>query len=389
MVSAIKQLFFLLSIGLHVIAYTPSKITILTGPLGDIIDYGHAGAKHSLIEGLRRIGVNFNVNPQSIKDIGDVVHIMAGDRMTLNQVIALKRRNYIKKIIVGPNCGEFCSAGSPYVYDSNIDAIITLADWVVEGFMLAYPNFDRTKIKQWFSGVDADFWLPDLQLKERSVLVYEKWQPQLADIVEATLRDHGWIPFRVSYGSYTLDQYKESLQQAQFAVFLSSSESQGIALAEAWAMDVPTIVWNCKRKHEYLGIKYPVTSACPFLTSATGLEWENMEEFTNYVAQVENLLPLFTPRDWVLEHMTDEVSAHALLTIISSLDNASDDVQRNYNDVVPRKPSLANLVYFPLEYCIERLLNAQLRRETKRQQLRAKNCRVARRLYGNCYPLTL
>jgi hypothetical protein len=332
--------FLLLCICLQVIAYNPTKITVLTKYIGGEADHGHKGAKRSLVDGLQHIGVNFNVNPMYLHEVGDVVHIMAGETFVLDQVIPLKQRGLVKKIIVGPNFGEFCRAGSPYVYDEHIDGVLSLADWTISGFMRSYPDFDPTKIKKWFSGVDAWFWRPVSQEKGRHVLVYDKWQPELADVVEVMLRDYGWIPLRVSYGSYTIDQFKELLQQVQFAVFLSYSESQGLALAESWSMDVPTLVWNCKGPHSYQGIYYPDSSACPFMTPATGLPWKNMQEFAVYLEHIEELLPQFSPRQWVLRHMTDEISVRALLDIIISLDDRGDDVQKNYSGIGVRKPNM-------------------------------------------------
>lgn len=340
MISTNRMFFLLLCVCLQVIAYTPTKITVLTKYIGGEDDHGHKGAKRSLVDGLRHLRVNFNVNPKYLHEVGDVVHIMAGETFVLDQVIALKRQGQVKKIIVGPNFGEFCRAGSPYVYDVNIDAVLSLADWTITGFLRSYPDFDTTKIKKWFSGVDALFWRPEPKEKGRYVLVYDKWLPVLADAVEAVLRDNGWIPLRISYGSYTIDQFKELLQQVQFAVFLSYSESQGLALAESWSMDVPTLVWNCKGPHSYQGINYLVSSACPFMTPATGLPWENIQELATYLEHIEKLLPQFSPRQWVLRNMTDDISVRALLDIIISLVDRGDDVQKYYSGIGVRKPNV-------------------------------------------------
>lgn len=309
----------LLCICLHIAAYNPTKITVLTKSIGGSADHGHKGALRSLVKGLERIGATFNLNPESIDEVGDLVHIMAGEPFVLDQILALKEQGKIQKIIVGPNMGVFCTADSPYVRNPNIDAIISLSDWVVNGFMDAYPDVDRSKVKQWFSGVDEYFWSPLKCQKGRRVLVYNKWQSKLADAVEEELRSYGWDPIRVSYGFYTINQFKELLQQVCFAVFLSYSESQGIALAESWAMNVPTFVWNLQGPVDYLGIHYPITSSCPFLTPATGMEWANMQEFKVALEHIDEFLPQFAPRAWVLNHMTDEISARGLLAIIASL----------------------------------------------------------------------
>ena len=54
-------------------------------------------------------------------------------------------------------------------------------------------------------------------------------------------------------------------------VFLSTFETQGIALAEAWSMDVPAIVWDPQGQAEWRGRTFTSRSSAPFLTPATGV----------------------------------------------------------------------------------------------------------------------
>ena len=53
------------------------------------------------------------------------------------------------------------------------------------------------------------------------------------------------------------------------AVFISRSESQGLALAEAWAMDVPTLVWQGPPGDG--GSLFNLSDPSPYLTSHTGV----------------------------------------------------------------------------------------------------------------------
>ena len=53
------------------------------------------------------------------------------------------------------------------------------------------------------------------------------------------------------------------------AVFMSRSESQGLALAEAWAMDVPTLVWQSPPGEP--GSVFSLSDPAPYLTSDTGV----------------------------------------------------------------------------------------------------------------------
>ena len=110
----------------------------------------------------------------------------------------------------------------------------------------------------------------------------------------------------VFYGKYDHKTWKNLLNQAAFAVFLSESESQGIALGEAWAMNVPTLVWNPKPK-KLNGRYFPSVDSAPYLTPETGISWKTENEFHNELNGFMKKKQ-FNPRKWILENMTQEIS---------------------------------------------------------------------------------
>ncbi|HJZ23116.1 MAG TPA: hypothetical protein VJ201_01550, partial [Candidatus Babeliales bacterium] len=175
----------------------------------------------------------------------------------------------------------------------------------------------KNKFLVWYAGVDKQFWMPNNKEKNKNVLIYWKTEPESFCIdIEKTLRKHRWNPIRIKYGTYSPDQFKLLLNQSQFAVFISKSESQGIALAEAWSMNVPTIVWNPQVPIEYLGVRYKNVSSCPYLTFDTGIAWKSLDELEVILSNISLALGMFKPREWVLKNMTDEVSAQMLIDII-------------------------------------------------------------------------
>jgi hypothetical protein len=123
---------------------------------------------------------------------------------------------------------------------------------------------------------------------------------------------------RLNYGGYSQDNFKKLLSQAAFAIFVSRSESQGIALAECWAMNIPTIVWNPKVLHAHER-SYETVSACPYLAPENGCEWQTIEDLRDTLVSIKERLPLLHPRAWLLEHMTDAVSAQILIDFIESV----------------------------------------------------------------------
>ena len=114
-----------------------------------------------------------------------------------------------------------------------------------------------------------------------------------------------------------MDEYKKLLTKCQFAVFLSESEMQGMALAESWAMNVPTLVWNPMQCSS--GGVFFRTSSAPYLTEVLGDSWKTVEELESLLDQFPDKLKTYSPRAWTKKNLTDEASVCQLLEIFSNL----------------------------------------------------------------------
>ena len=141
---------------------------------------------------------------------------------------------------------------------------------------------------------------------------------QFCKAIEKMLRNYNWNPVRIRYGSYDKASYKETLKNSLFAVFISESESQGLALAESWAMDVPTLVWDPQEVVAF-GRKFSESSSCPYLNNLLGKRWNTFQELENLLKVISHDIQIFTPRAWVLKNMSDQVSAKMLLSLIKSI----------------------------------------------------------------------
>jgi hypothetical protein len=110
--------------------------------------------------------------------------------------------------------------------------------------------------------------------------------------------------------------YRQLLDRSTVAVFLSTFETQGLALAEAWAMDVPTLVWDPQGVAEWRGRRFQSRSSAPYLTPATGRSWRGIDELGTALSETLANRSAFQPRAWVLANMTDGICSTALLGII-------------------------------------------------------------------------
>jgi hypothetical protein len=297
------------------------KITILTQPLGAMKSKsygGHYAVTRSLVEGLKKIEANFNYNPSEIEDIGDIVHVLCNEK-ALAQAIEWKKKGLIKKLSAGPNLlirGFDCNN---IICNLEVDLYLHPSSWPMISLIQDEPSL-KERSQVWYSGVDTNFWCPaKSQDKNNNVLVYWKTEcEKFCKEVEESLLKFNWKPIRIKYGSYKRSEYKKLLDTVSFAVFISRSESQGLAMVESWAMDVPTLIWEPKKPlYQHGKIFWPICS-CPYLNKQVGKQWTTIQEFEELLQEIKSLLSHFTPREWVLKHMSDEVSARVFLKVIDS-----------------------------------------------------------------------
>lgn len=294
------------------------KITILTHPIGQYGLLGHYGVTRSLIEGFKKINQNFNVNPHTIEEVGDIVHVLC-DTNALAQAISLKRMGRIKKLLAGPNLMVRSNECNHILASPEIDVCIVPSEWVKNAYIEDEPSL-AGRIQCWPAGVDTSYWTPINKKATKKVLVYWKTESEnFCSQVEDELKKHNWIPIRLRYGSYSAEHYKQILSEVAFAVFMSRTESQGIALAEAWAMNIPTLVWNADKPHIIMGKTYWPVSTAPYLTDAAGIFWKDVDELKTILERVGDLFYRCMPRDWVLQNMSDELCAQNLLKIINNI----------------------------------------------------------------------
>ena len=279
---------------------------------------GHAGVTRSLVEGLASLGARYRYNPTVVSEVGEVVVVLAGITPLL-QAIGWKRSGRIGTLLAGPNIVVRPIEFDGVIAAPEVDVCIVPSGWVRRAYVEDVPALEE-RIRIWAAGVNQHYWNGARQTTgTRMVLLYIKGAPEaLWQRTEELLRLQGWNPTRVLYGQYEKLEYRHKLKTSAFAVFLSRSESQGLALAEAWAMGVPTLVWN-PGELTFEGRRYTEVSSCPYLTNKTGVSWTTLEEFEAILSQIEYNLPYFAPRRWVLSHITDERAAQNFLSIVSEI----------------------------------------------------------------------
>lgn len=287
--------------------------------------HGHFALVRSVVEGLEANGADFNYDPRSLSRLARVVYAPANE--ALRQAADLKRRNRIDFLVAGPSNALFPEEADNILWQPEIDLIIEPSEWVRDLFRTIAPAL-VPKIRICTAGVDTEAWAPvDAAVESRALVYWKSGEESFCAHVESILEAQGLRPIRLRYGHYTPSEYKRALDDSVVAVFLSAFETQGLALAEAWSMDVPTLVWNPRAEASWRGRSFAAGSSAPYLSPVTGLPWETIEELPKTLAYALGHIEEFHPRAWVLGNMTDARCSRTLLDIIKAESSSSASVK--------------------------------------------------------------
>ncbi len=279
---------------------------------------GHYALVRSVVEGLREIGADFNFNPASRAALARIVYAPANE--ALLQAMALKRAGAIDFLAAGPVNALFADDCDGILQRPELDLAIVPSEWTIDFYRGVPALVAKSRVCP--CGVDVTAWTPGGSPKERAAVVYWKsGDERFCEDVEAIVRRCGLEPLRVrsrhgEHNLFTPETLRAMFDRSIFAVFLSTFETQGIALAEAWAMNVPTIVWDPRGDAEWRGRHFTSGSSAPYLTPATGIAVRDTAGLEPAIRQALATLGGFRPREWVLANMTDAICSKRLYELI-------------------------------------------------------------------------
>ena len=287
-------------------------------------DGGHQDVLDSVIKGSVSFpGVELLLNPSRRAAAGSVVYVPSGWR-ALEDAIELKRSGEIQALIAGPTVCDLPHMHDYIIADPAVDCCLVASEWVRELFLLEtadkYPDMN---IKVWAAGVDHEYWRPHESCIGKSpcrALVYVKNSgAEMLPSVASLLSEINCEFYTIYNGRHTPSDYKAALERADCEIVLGESETQGLAIAQAWSMGRPTFVYDSPVISKYHRDYYPKTalktSCAPYLCGQTGAFWKNTDELAAML-----LRPLdFSPRKWILENQTNKIAFGKFLEIAESL----------------------------------------------------------------------
>ena len=271
----------------------------------------------SLRQGLTELGISYRYNPRQ-GAVTNTVGVVSGPR-TLAWALTQKRSGRIKTLIAGPNIVVAPTDEHNIIKNPLIDAVVIPSQWNKK-WWCSFDQYFDSKGVVWPAGVADHGASRD---PNGVCLVYAKnIDEKFFQEIIKTLWNHNLGVVVSRYGQFHRHEYFHLLKKTKFMIYLSESESQGIALAEAWMADVPTLVWN-RGYFEYNGRRFEdETVGAPYLQPEAGLAFKDQNDFEFKLLEFLEKYNSFTPRQYALSHFTNSICARKYLNIIANAQSA-------------------------------------------------------------------
>lgn len=245
----------------------------------------------------------------SVDWVLNVNSIESWERLSLNA----------EKLVLGPNI-EF---EKPHIEEKlrQIDnlKILVPSAWVIP-ILQKRLNWFKGEFHTLPSDIDFDYWKPPTKIDRNYILIYRKYDVFEEDFnnIVSICKAMGLRYKVVTYGKYTRSSYRRILRKCQAAVWLGTTESQGLALLECWAMNVPSLVRIRDTFTDTVTGKEFESSSAPYLSRECGQEIHapdlNMSTFSDFLNQLIEK----SPREYVLSEFSPANTVEKLNKILTN-----------------------------------------------------------------------
>jgi len=277
--------------------------------------------------GLERKRINYTYNRPSflISKSKKVISFGLG----MNGIRGLDKTTPIIAAIGFPYPGDL-----PYLCEQhNVKKFLQHSQWVLD-FVKSARCYDELIFDLWPAGIDTQEWTPvaNSSNKEVDVLIYNKilWDKEsrnhdLLRPIKEHLSSKNLSFSEITYGHYSVAEYRNKITKCKVMIFISAHESQGLAYQECLSCNVPVIAWNPGYWLDPVRFIYqrpvvPATSV-PFFDQRCGTTFDNFKTFKDRFALFyeDAMLGKYKPREFVLEHLSIEKSTELMLDIYNSI----------------------------------------------------------------------
>ncbi len=199
-------------------------------------------------------------------------------------------------------------------------------------------NYKKSKLETWPAGIDIDEFSIN-RSESKNVMVYFKRRSRaLLEEVLATVKNMGFNPILIEYGSYSEKEFKEVLAKCWFGIWLGITESQGIALQEALASNMPLVVCNVSSLFEATGkydYRFPKKlrsfkpTSAPYFDATCGIIIYELNELMEAINLMVKNYKDFHPQLYIRNNLSLELSAKKLMSFFDILESRNENYSIN------------------------------------------------------------
>lgn len=266
----------------------------------------------NLIKGLEKIGVPYRLNDYIyIKKHPEEIACIIGKPHVLFD------RKWVNPVILGAGIYSH-PVDYPDLFKTypNVKRLLVPGEWMRQMFEPYYGD----KVLAWPTGIDTDDWQPLVGDKPIDFLIYDKIRGGGGHITK-TLDQHNLSHLNITYGTYTHKDLKDKLAQCKAVIFLSESETQGLAYQQILATNTPILAWDRGgywKDPEYYPhkAKYAPVSSVPYWDERCGNKFSDILNFEEALKEFLTNIKSYKPREYITENLSLEKCAYNYLNIV-------------------------------------------------------------------------
>jgi len=278
----------------------------------------------NLVKGLTKLGMSCRVHRHAWRSRpGAHVGIVRGPIDVLRKIAERV------PCVIGPGSVRAPQEWPDMFTAYRTSSFVQACDWAANIFRPAYGE----RVKVWPVGIDTERLAPlRTDPKNFDFLVYDKrrWPgtPPGKGFLEPCLdelRKRGYSWQCIRYGKYPpggVDTFHKMVRDSRAMLFICENETQGIAYNEVLSLGVPILAWDRQQWFDpdrlLFGLDFVPATSVPYWDERCGLKFRSIDDLPERLGQFMELLRLdrFSPRDYILEHLTLEHCAKQYLDLL-------------------------------------------------------------------------
>jgi len=227
------------------------------------------------------------------------------------------------KFIFGPHFSVFPENNQMNLIRGNNVVYIQPSEWVAKFWRESHIT-SNIRIESLPFGVDTEKFVNiyPIYKREKVFIYYKRRNPQELQFLKSFLQSKNINVTIFNYVTkYSEEEFINYLKESKFGIWLSAHESQGFALEESLACNVPLLVWNVSSLNQEFGSRYdniPATSI-PYWDNRCGEHFTNANELPNVFAKFITNLNNYKPREYILENLSFDKCEEKLINLINKI----------------------------------------------------------------------